>query len=157
MVMAETEGEGTLKFVLRPNSSLNWKGNLLFFAWMATVTLGIGLMFALMGAWMVLPFAGLELLALGTGLYLTACRSMDVEVVSIHEDVIEVCKGRWGLESIVRIQRCWARVSLERSSHDWYPKRLLIWSHGKGVEIGCFLSEIERKNLARELRQAVAL
>jgi uncharacterized membrane protein len=35
------------------------------FALLAAVTLSIGIGFALMGAWLILPFAGLEVLALG--------------------------------------------------------------------------------------------
>jgi uncharacterized membrane protein len=153
--MSETQDHGVKKFVLRPNSSLSWKGNLLFFAVMVTVSLGIAITFTFLGAWMVLPFAGLEMTVLGIALYVVACRSMHVEVISVHDDEIEICKGRWQLETVIRIKRCWARISLERSSHDWYPKRLLIWSHGKGTEVGGFLSETERECLAGELRRAV--
>ena len=42
------------------------------FAALAAVTLGIGIGFALCGAWLVLPFAGLEVLALGAAFVLHA-------------------------------------------------------------------------------------
>ena len=42
------------------------------FASLAAVTLGIGIGFALSGAWLVLPFAGLEVAALGAAFVLHA-------------------------------------------------------------------------------------
>jgi uncharacterized membrane protein len=47
-------------------------GLLCAFAALAAVTLGIGIVFAVMGAWLVLPFAGLEVLALGAAFVLHA-------------------------------------------------------------------------------------
>ena len=48
-----------------PNCSISPTGLLCAFAALAAVTLAIATGFALMGAWLVLPFAGLEVLALG--------------------------------------------------------------------------------------------
>jgi uncharacterized membrane protein len=47
-------------------------GLLSAFAVLAAVTLAIGIGFALVGAWLVLPFAGLEVLALGAAFVLHA-------------------------------------------------------------------------------------
>ena len=46
------------------NCSISPAGLLCAFGVLAAVTLAIGIGFALMGAWLVLPFAGLEVLAL---------------------------------------------------------------------------------------------
>jgi uncharacterized membrane protein len=43
-------------------------------ALLAVVTLSIGIGFALMGAWLILPFAGLEVLALGAAFLVHAKR-----------------------------------------------------------------------------------
>ena len=45
------------------------------FALLAVVTLAIGVGFALVGAWLVLPFAGLEVLGLGAAF---VCRARQV-------------------------------------------------------------------------------
>jgi uncharacterized membrane protein len=45
------------------------------FALLAVVTLSIGIGFALMGAWLILPFAGLEVLGLGAA-YLCYARQV---------------------------------------------------------------------------------
>jgi len=155
MVMTEKEGHGAVRLVIRPNYSLNWQGNKQFMAGISAVSLGIAGWFAWQGAWMILPFAGLELAALGTALYWVACKAMDTEVIVINDDFVEICKGRRQIESTIRLQRCWAQVRLEAANHEWYPSRLLIGSHGEHTEIGSFLGELEKHSLARELRRIV--
>jgi uncharacterized membrane protein len=49
------------------------------FALLAAVTIGIGIVFAAMGAWLVLPFAGLEAIALAIAFFAVARRIADDE------------------------------------------------------------------------------
>lgn len=85
---------GVVTITIRPNSSLNWQGNLQFLAWMSAVSLSIAAWFAWQGAWLIFPFAGAELLALAYALYLVSSKSMNQETVSIDGDIVEICKGR---------------------------------------------------------------
>jgi len=155
MVMTERVGDDAVIYVLRPDRSLDWQGNLRFFALISIVSLSIAGWFAWLGAWLILPFAGLELAALGFALYLVVVRGLDKETVSIEGDKLEICKGRWRIGSTTCLQRCWAQVRLEPAKHAWYPSRLMIRSHGKGTEIGSFLGKIEKEQLAGELKRNV--
>ena len=47
------------------NCSISPAGLLAVFAALSTVTLAFGIGFAIVGAWLILPFAGLEVLMLG--------------------------------------------------------------------------------------------
>jgi uncharacterized membrane protein len=143
------------RFVIRPNRSLSWKGTQLFFAGMCAVSFGIATGFALIGAWLVLPFAGLEMGVLGVCLYLGARRSAACEVVSIRDDVVEIQKGRRAPLQVCHFQRTWARVNMRRPVNGWLPSRLTIRSHGREVEIGADLNEDERESLATELRRVI--
>ncbi len=49
------------------------------FASLAAVAIGIGIGFAAVGAWLVLPFAGVEALALGIAFVATARRAGDYQ------------------------------------------------------------------------------
>lgn len=141
------------RFILRPNQSLSWRGSLTFFFSLCAVSGFIATGMTLMGFWMVLPFAGLEMLAVGGGLYVVSRRCHECEVILIAGDFIRIEKGgnypreRWTLA------RMWARVVLEQCSVAWYPSRLMIRSHGRIVEIGRFLNEEERQRLAAELKR----
>ena len=84
MVLSDPEaGDGFARVISRPNCSLNWRQTMRFYAWMCVVSIGIALVFAVQGIWMILPFAGAELLALGVALYWVACRTHECEVVSV--------------------------------------------------------------------------
>jgi uncharacterized membrane protein len=104
-----------------------------------------------MGFWLVLPFAGLELLAVGTGLYLVACRCHECEVICIAADSIRIERGRLRPQQRWVLTRAWARVELKDCPRRWYPSRLLIRVHDRSVEVGQFLAEEERHQLAQEL------
>jgi uncharacterized membrane protein len=143
------------RFVIRPNRSLSWRGALCCFGLIAAVSLAIALFFGFMGAWPILPFAGAELLGLGTALYVCACRARDCEVVSIQGATVRIEKGRSRPVETSELPRHWARVTLESSPLRSHPSRLTIRSHGRAVEIGGCLSEEERMNLARELSGVV--
>lgn len=144
------------EFVIRPNCSLSWRGAVCFFLLVAVVLFSIAGWFALAGAWLILPFAGFELLVLGAGLYVCAQRSVRREVITIGDDVVEVSRGRYDARQVDRFTRAWVRVALERPRHPWYPSRLTLGSHGRRVEIGCCLSDDEREGLAEKLNEVLS-
>ena len=67
------EAAAELTLVARRDNSLSSGGRLLVLGSLAVVVVAISLGFAFNGAWLVLPFAGLELLVVGL-----ACRYMDL-------------------------------------------------------------------------------
>jgi uncharacterized membrane protein len=83
-----------MQFIVRRNQSLSWRGNKFFIYFMAAISFGIAGMLALQGLWLILPFAGLEILALTLGLYMCSLRCRDQEVVTIDDDLVMVEKGR---------------------------------------------------------------
>jgi len=143
--------EKQCRFIVRPNRSLSWRGSVLFFLSLFLVSSVTAITLTLLGFWLVLPFAGLEMLVLAGGLYVVACRCHECEVISIGADAIRIEKGRGAPRQHWTLGRVWARVVLERCPKAWYPSRLFIRSHGQAVEIGRFLGEEERQQLAAEL------
>lgn len=142
-------------YVLRPNRSWSWRQNLLFFGGLCVVTLIAVAPLAVMGFWPVLPFAGLELLAVGVGLYRVICRCHECEVICVAADSIRIERGRNRPQQSWVLTRTWAQVVLKACPRQWYPSRLLIRAHGKTVEVGRFLVEEERKKLAQELTRCL--
>jgi uncharacterized membrane protein len=118
----------------------------------------IALGFLLAGAWMVLPFAGLEVVVIGAVFYYLVYRhGDDHDMVLIDGDCLSIIKREGRSESRYDFQRYWARVSLERGRYTSYPSCLLVGSHGQFVEIAANLREEERKALAKKLRALIAL
>ncbi|MDH3647002.1 MAG: DUF2244 domain-containing protein [Gammaproteobacteria bacterium] len=138
-----------------PNCALSWHGALIFYAWMCTASLGIAFFFVIQGYWPILPFAGLELLALGAALWVSMRRGDYREVISIYPDRVEVEKGRPDERHSAVFPLHWVHVNLRPARIASYPSRLIISSHGHHCEVGRCLTESERRGLSRRLREVI--
>jgi len=145
------------RYVLQPNRSLNARGFLIFLFSLFAVYAAIGIPFALMGLWLILPFAGVELLAIGFCLRIAMVRSNQREVITVDGDEVTVESARPSLRNHRTFKRTWVQVRLVSSTHRWYPSRLTIGSHGSAIEVGSFLNEEERQEFAAELKRVVGL
>lgn len=152
------------RVVIRPNRSLTWRQSMLFLAAIAVPLLTIALVLAARGFWLVLPFAGLELAALFAAIYVVSHAARRCEVVSIGDAVVTVEKGRdrgrcperGGPEQRVEFVRSWVRVELDQGPGQWHPRRLWIGASGRRIEIGEFLVDREKTELAAELHRLLS-
>jgi uncharacterized membrane protein len=147
----QTEQQTGWQFVLRPNRSLSWEGVVRFFLALFGVSMTIAVGLAFMGYWLVLPFSGLEMIALAAALYLVARRSHLAEVIEVAGDDVQIERGCGQPTERCKMSRYWSRVRLEKVDSGGQPTRLLICSHGHAEEVGRFLSESERQDLAVRL------
>lgn len=138
--------------VSTPQRSLHPTAFLLLGALSATWALGGGLLFLLMGAWPVLPFLGLE-----SGLVLLLVwlhhrwSGRAWEIVSLTASRLSIRRADWrGRREEAALDPYWARV--EWSERDG----LALVQRGQRVEIGRFLSEEEKQDLAAALKAALA-
>ncbi len=132
-----------------------WRDVVRFYAGIAIVSMGIAIAFAMQGAWLILPFAGLEMLALGIALYVVARRAASWQEIAIESDEIRVVDHSVKKVKKLSFQRAWVRVLLEEAAITGHPSRLLLGSHGRHVEIGHCLNEEEKRHLVVQLRRAV--
>jgi uncharacterized membrane protein len=132
--------------VAQRNNSLSSTGRLLVFAFIFVVSVGIACAFAYVGAWLILPFAGLEMLVLFWAFCYMERHATDYERIAIDGDRvrIEVCEA--GRARCHEISRYWARVVVGRDGG-----RLALRSHGREVVIGRHLNDAQRLVLARDL------
>lgn len=139
--------------LLKRNCSISPKGMILVFALLAVATLGIATGFALVGAWLVLPFAGLEVAALVAAFVLTARHAADYER-------IEIARGRLTVE--VAEGRARRRHALERGALRvrYVPERarvLLTCAAAGEIEVGRHLDAQARIALADRLNKTLSL
>jgi len=143
------------RFLIRPNCSLNGRQACAVYLLQVGVGLGIAGGFAAFDLWPILPFAGLELLALGACLYLCMSDARRQEVIQVQEVLVIITKSRHGLTRSWLFQRGWAQVKLLRPRVGWYSSRLVIRSHGNSVTLGAFLNEEQRVRLAADIGHAI--
>ena len=141
-------------FDLAPNCSLSPRGAVVFFATVCVPTFGVAAVATMLGFWPVLPFAGAEMLLLGWALYTNMQRRHEHESIDVSETEVVVEYSRGETKRFV-FPRHWARVKIRRPKSPLHRGQLVIESHGRGCEVGQFLSEEERHQLAAELRRLI--
>jgi uncharacterized membrane protein len=141
-------------FDLSPNCSLSPRGAVLFFVTVCIPTFAVAGGATLLGFWPVLPFAGAEMLLLGWALYTNMQRRFEHETIDVSETQVVVEYSRGETKRFV-FPRHWARVKIRRPKSPLHRSQLVIELHGRGCEIGAFLSEEERQQMAAELRRLI--
>jgi uncharacterized membrane protein len=151
--MASADAESRL--VIGPNASLSVRQAWWFMGATSVLGGGIAGLMASLGFWPVIPFAGLELAALGAALYVSVRRNGHREVVLIGPQRVRVEVGLLGRGAVstVELQRGPTRVLLEPGGNRNAPSRLLLSSGGQTVRIGTCLTDDERRQLATRIRQ----
>lgn len=137
---------------ITPNCSLTPRGARRFFLGICAVSFGVAGVVAAQGYWPVLPFAGLEMLLLGWALSVSMRRRHEGETIVISEDRVDICAHAARSSVQAEFPRHWSRVRLHEGLSPLHPSRLVIESHGRGREIGRFLTEQERRQLAARLK-----
>ena len=140
------------RMILAPHRSATWRENLYLVAAVAVLALPIAVAWSLAGYWVILPLCGLELLALTAGLYGSSHALLAREVVTVDEEAITIEAGRREIERRFELPRHWARVTLVAGRGRSHPRRLILRSHGRAVELGRFLTDEEREEAAASLR-----
>jgi uncharacterized membrane protein len=133
-------------WVARRNNSLSSTGRILAFGVIFVVSIGIACAFAVLGAWLILPFAGLEMLVLYGAFRYMERHASDYERIVIRADTICVEFRDAGRARSHELSRYWAQVVVSRDG-----ARLALRSHGREVEIGRHLNGEQRLSLAREI------
>jgi uncharacterized membrane protein len=145
------------RLVVGPNASMSVRQAIGLMCWMSTVSLAIGGFFAWKGFWPILPFAGLELVALGAALVVSLRRNRYREVVDFDGEAIRIEVGELGRGAglKVRLTRTSTRVLLERGPYRNSPNRLLLSCRGQTLELGRCLTDEERIRLAARMRELI--
>lgn len=155
MVRSDVQiGSSNTVFIVEPNRNLSWRQSKLLFMFLAGSTACVACFFASMGAWLVLPFSGLEILVIGGSIYAQSCCAHRKQIIRIDQSRVEIRDPRTN-KPLKTFPKAWSKVVQIRDKGNWYPSRLLIGSHGEFVEIGKNLIEDERELLANQLRCAI--
>ena len=148
MIKIESNKENnTHRILLRPNRSTSWRLSIFFIGFLALTCLSIGIAFAFLGATLILPFAGLEVIFISICVYLVLLNSYRQEVIVITQDKLRIESGIGKSEKIIEYFRMWSYLLVERPRHPWYPAHIVVTSKGERVPVGDFLTEDEKEEL----------
>lgn len=155
--MGSVTSDDTVFFEARlvPHRSLSRRGFHLLLAALGTLSLSVGTIFWLAGAWPVIGFMGLDVLLLWLALRVSYERAKAYEQVQLTDQSLIVervapngATRRWDLPPT------WLQVELaEPVRHD---SPVLLRTHGKALAMGLLLAPVPRQQFAGRLRQALA-
>lgn len=156
MVKADiNENTGTGVIILSPNNSSTWKFNMMVLASLALIAAVISILFLIRGLWLILPFSGLEILALFSGLYLCLYNNHITEVITFKDHILVIERGHKSIENSWEYQRIWTKIFVRNPAYRGHPKKIVIRSHGKELEIGAFLNKNDKEMLIRKLKHII--
>jgi uncharacterized membrane protein len=124
------------------------------FASIVAVSFAFGAAFAAQGLWLVLPFVGVETLAVAAAFFCYGRQAADYERIEIGGGEIAVEKVEGSQRSVRRVPSQWARIDLQRLGR---TGRVTVWlaAGAERIEVGRHLLDARRLQLAEELSMAL--
>ncbi len=143
------------RLLLLPHRSLTRTGFWLFLAAQSVAAGGFAGLAAWRGNVFAPAFAVLELGIVAYCLARVRRASANGEIITLTPTALEVT--RMGpAKTAQRFHPYWLQMRLQPGRWHGWPSRLLLRSHGREVEIGAFLNEAERAEVAQRLSVLLA-
>jgi uncharacterized membrane protein len=140
---------------LAARCSLTPKTARIFVASVAAPTFALAGLLTLQGFWPILAYAVAEMALLIWALRASLRAGRRRETITISEQSVTIRRYGVGPENASVFPRHWTRVTLHAPLVALHPSRLTLESHGRACEVGQFLTEDERRNLAVRLKHLV--
>jgi uncharacterized membrane protein len=141
--------------LLTPHRSLNRTGFLVLMAFLSMVSFAAGLAFLLMGAWPVLGFFCLDVLAIYWAFRVNFLRARATEQISVTPSELRVRRVshrghvvEWVLNPL------WVRLD-QKTHAEFGIEKLYLVSKGRRVSIASFLGPDEKASFAKALLAAL--
>ncbi|MEH6634631.1 MAG: DUF2244 domain-containing protein [Halioglobus sp.] len=154
-MVTSTRTASRLMIIARPNQSATWRTNQLVLLAVAVPSLAIASGFALLGAWPILPFAGLELLALGSALYYVNWKLQYRHVITVSNDSVRIDKGFYTPRQSWQFARHGTGLAITPEKHPWEGPELSVHDRNESVTLGEFLSREDVLKLIALLQQEI--
>ena len=137
-----------LSLTLKPNKSSSINENFIFFGFLSILCLTFAIGFFILGATMILPFAGLEIIVLISVLKVNRDWLNQSEKIRLDKLYVKLKKGN----KQITLDRFLSKFSVVDHKT---KKRLFITSGDQKIEIGSFLNEEDKERLISLLKKKV--
>ena len=154
VVASEVVDNASFFLEMRPNRSLTARGRWLWFALVGCTTLLVAGAATAIGAWVVLPFAGFEVLFVWSAFQLIGRHDDDYEWVRVAD--CEFCWMRYecGQVETLRGNAAWVQIlAIPRKGQVEIGLRY----QGRTVSVGRLISDEQRQLLLRNLARALKI
>ena len=153
MVSVEEKSNSNYLITLSPNSSLTGIYRIIFLASISFICVGIATVFYFFGAYLILPFAGIEIAVLLIAFYISFKWSSRKELIYISQEVVKIEKGIHKAEYLWEEFRTFTSFQIEKDANK--SLRLSFRSKGDDVIVGDFLNEDDKNILINKIRNII--
>ena len=152
-MVTSTRSDSKLMIIAKPNHSSSWRGNLFALLAISVPSLGAAIGFTLMGAWPILPFAGLELICLGAALYYVNWKLQYRHVITLSDKTVRIEKGHYHPKKSWQFSREGTGLSINPLPHPWDSPEMAVHDKNESVSVGEFLNRDDAQELIALLRK----
>lgn len=156
MIEIHEENGKTIRVIVKANQSMSWRANMYLAASLGFLCMGIAIVLATFGFWMVIPFAGAEIVLIVVCLHLTLKKLSRKEVITLNNDAIRLEWGYNQPDVTVNLPRRYSKLSYRCSENLFEVGSLSVSAHGKHYALGGGLNRDEKKALYEELKGALS-
>tara|TARA_B100001250_G_scaffold330995_1_gene296011 strand:- start:1164 stop:1658 length:495 start_codon:yes stop_codon:yes gene_type:complete len=153
LVSIEEKGNSNYLITLSPNSSLIGISRVIFLASISFICGGIAVVFYFYGAYLILPFAGIEIAILFIAFYLSFKWSSRKEIIYLSQEIVKIEKGINKAEYLWEEFRTFTSFQITKDTNKLL--RLSFRSKGDDVIVGDFLNEDDKNILINEVRNII--
>ena len=147
------ESEWAVEWMLRRNCSLAPRQLLMFYLLLCAFSLSVASFWWWQGARMVMPFAWLEIVAVGLAMLVYARHATDVERIAVRRGRLTVEHASGSRLERVEFEPAWVRVEPESGDCSLVE----LSGQGRRIVVGRFVRPEMRSQLSPELRMALRL
>lgn len=142
---------GSIQITLMPNRSLTWKQTLLVMCVFGSFCLSIAIVWAFVGAWLILPFAGVEVGLLALVMYLVSRSTYDKQVLICNREYLCFQTGRASEQNQTLFNRQQVDLITYEVNHPEDVKELYLVEQKMKQRIGEFLNLDDQSQLLDQL------
>ncbi len=140
---------------LTPHRSLNRTGFLVLMGFLSAVSFAAGVVFLLMGAWPVLGFFGLDVLAIYWAFRVNFDRAQAVEEITITPSELRVRRvSHRGHVTEWMLNPLWVRLD-QKTHAEFGIEKLYLVSRNRRISVASFLGADEKASFAKALSAAL--
>lgn len=144
----------TTIITLSPNQSASWKETKTMITCMVILVLVIALGWTLSGAWIILPFAGLEVGLFAYFMYRVCKQGFAQQIITISDNLVLIESGIQRREVARTYNRNQLSFEVTETERDWHLPDIVVCLDNYRLSIGEFLNQDDRMLLKDALKNA---
>ena len=139
---------------LSPNQSASWQETKTMISIMVALVMVIAVGWTLSGAWVILPFAGLEVGLFAYFMYRVCKQGFAQQIITITDDLVLIESGIQRREVARTYHRELLSFEVTETERDWHLPDIVMCLDNYRLSIGEFLNQDDRMLLKDALKNA---